>query len=140
MNTEDIKYFAIVILLGLSVLSTIILQSYMKTGYAIPLVIIFITIILMTGTIFGLWIEEPWGYSIATILFTGTIIHTGWIFYKTNMFLPFTFALLVNVAGIVISITQKLNEYPKIETYEIPKYETYETEEPKKKRKYTRRK
>lgn len=120
MNQNDMKYFAIIILLGLNLLTTLFLQSFLPTGYVLPLVLILIGTILMAGTIFGLWIEEQWAYSLATIIFAASLIHIAWLFYNAQAFLTFAFGLLVNIAGLVLCLVNSSpDEWQELETYEI---------------------
>jgi len=141
MKLENIKYIIIVLLMGLSLFTTIHQQTTMQNGYIISFLGTLATIMLMIATIFLLWIEEPIGYTVSTALFTLAILNTAWLFYKINTFTVFAFGLLINTAGLVLSIT-RTEENQELETYELPKYktETYDTETfEKPKRKYTRR-
>lgn len=122
MNTEDIKFMVTVLLLGLSLLTMLILESYLKTGYALQLVLILIGIILTAGIIFALWIEIEWANPITMIFFALALIDIIWLFTATKAFLPFSFGLLVNVAGLVICLAGLGNyEFQELETYETRK-------------------
>lgn len=122
MKLEDIKFITTIILLGLSLLTALILESYMKTGYAIQLVLILIGIILTAGIIFALWIEIEWANAMTMLFFTLSLANLVWLYTATKTFLPFAFGLLVNVAGLVMCLAEIGNgAFQELETYEINK-------------------
>ncbi len=122
MKLEDVKFITTIILLGLSLLTALILESYMQTGYAIQLVLILIGIIFTTGIIFALWIEIEWANTIAMLFFSLSLANLVWLFTATKAFLPFAFGLLVNVAGLVMCLAEIGNgAFHELETYEINK-------------------
>lgn len=120
MQENDIKSFVITILLGLSLLTALMLESRMTHYFALELVLILIGIILMTGIIFGFWIEEPWAYPLTTILFAAALVNLAWLFFLTKAFLTFAFGLIVNVAGLVLCLVnmERAVELQELETYE----------------------
>ena len=120
MNDTDMKSFIVTILIGLSLFTALMLESHMTANFAIELVLILIGSILMTGIIFGFWIEEPWAFPLTTILFAAALINLAWLFYSTNAFLAFAFGLLVNVAGLVMCLAnmERETEFKELETYE----------------------
>lgn len=121
MKTQDMKFFTIIILLGLNLFTALLLQSNLTTNYVLPLVAILIGIIITAGIIFGMWIEENWAYPITTIVFALSLINITWLFYQTETFLIFAFGLLVNVSGLVICLVGMENQanWHELETYEI---------------------
>ncbi|MBW2969791.1 hypothetical protein KY309_01665 [Candidatus Woesearchaeota archaeon] len=122
MRLEDIKFIVTIILLGLSLLTALVLESYLKTGYAVQLVLILIGIILTAGIIFGLWIELEWAYPFTMLFFALALADMVWMFAETKAFLPFAFGLLVNVAGLVLCIASiETTALQELETYEIDK-------------------
>jgi hypothetical protein len=116
---QNMKFFTIIILLGLSLFTTLLFESRLITGYAIQLVLVLIGIILTAGIIFGLWIEEPWATPLTTIVFAASLANLVWLFAKTEVFLTFAFGLLVNVAGIVVCMAgmEKATPLQELETY-----------------------
>ena len=123
MKQTDAKLFVIIILLGLSMATALLLESKMTTGYMMELVLILISIIFVTGILFGLWIEEPWAYPLSMLLFAASLANIVWLFVETKVFLTFAFGLLVNVAGLVMCIASlsQLEDLKSLETYEIEK-------------------
>jgi len=120
MKAEDMKSFVITILVGLSLFTALMLESRMTANFAIELVLILIGAILMTGIIFGFWIEEPWAYPLTTILFATALVNLVWLFFSTSSFLTFAFGLLVNVAGLVMCLAgmERPMDLQELETYE----------------------
>ncbi len=120
MKAEDMKSFVITILVGLSLFTALMLESRMTANFAIELVLILIGAILMTGIIFGFWIEEPWAYPLTTILFAAALVNLVWLFFSTSSFLTFAFGLLVNVAGLVMCLAgmERPMDLQELETYE----------------------
>ena len=122
MKTNDIKLIVTVLLLGLSLFTALLLESRMQAGYSIQLVVILIGIILMACALFGLWIETEWAYPFTLVLFALLLANLVWAFASTKAFLPFTFGLLINVAGLVMCLASIGDyTYQQLETYEIKK-------------------
>ncbi|VVB80971.1 Uncharacterised protein [uncultured archaeon] len=122
MKLNDIKMIVTVLLLGLSLFTALILESRMNTGYAIQLAIILIGAILMACALFGLWIEAEWSYPFTLIVFALSLANLVWAFTSTKAFLPFTFGLLISVAGIVMCLASTgAYSLEELETYEINK-------------------
>ena len=118
---ENMKIFVSVILLGLSLLTALLLESQMGAQYITELVLILIGIIITAGILFGLWIEEPWAYTLATIVFAAGLINLIWIYSATKNTLMFSFGILVNVAGLVMclaSVRQSVSDLA-LETYPL---------------------
>jgi len=122
MKLNDIKMIVTVLLLGLSLFTALLLESRMHAGYAIQLVIILIGIILVACALFGLWIEAEWAYPFTLVLFALSLANLVWVFTTTKTFLPFSFGLLINVAGIVMCLASVGDyTYQELETYETGK-------------------
>lgn len=121
MKASEMKIFVMVILLGLSLLTALTLESHMKAGYSAELVLIVIGIILTAGILFGLWIDEPWTYPLTTLIFAASLANLVWLFTETQVFLTFAFGLLVNVAGLVMCLISMEKNMPwhELETYEV---------------------
>jgi len=120
MKSSDMGAFIAIILLGLSLFSALLLESRLHTHYTLELVLIVIGIILTFGILFGLWIDEPWAFPLGTILFSAAVVNIVWMFKLTNSFIPSAFALLVNIAGIVICIAsmERPTPWAELETYD----------------------
>ncbi len=119
---KDVKLIITSILLGLSFFVALKLESQMATGYMGELVLIILGLIFMSGIIFGLWIEAEWAYSFGIIFFAAALANLLWLFFTTKIFLTFAFGLLVNVAGLVISLVSIESETPweeALETYDV---------------------
>ena len=119
MKANEMKIFVTVILLGLSLLTALMLESKMQSGFTAELVLIIIGIILTAGILFGLWIDEPWTSPLAMLLFAASLTNLLWLFVQTKVFLTFTFGVLVNVAGLVICLVSMERSMHELETYEI---------------------
>ena len=137
MKIENSKIFVLVILLGLSLFTALLLEAKMTSGFVPELVLILIGIILTAGIVFGLWIEEPWAYPLAIVLFAASLINLLWLFSNTNTFLTFAFGLLVNVAGLVICMAsmERIEMLDSLETYKIPRTTARTTSKTKKRKK-----
>jgi len=123
MKSSDMGAFFAIILLGLSLFSALLLESRMQTHYILELVLIVIGIILTFGILFGLWIDEPWAFPLSTILFSASVVNIVWMFKLTNSFIVSAFALLVNIAGVVICIAsmERPTPWSELETYDAKK-------------------
>ncbi|MBI4146905.1 hypothetical protein HY489_06235 [Candidatus Woesearchaeota archaeon] len=111
------KPLIVTILLGLSMITALLLETRMKTGAAIELVIIILGILAGALILLGLWIEEPWAYQLSSILFALSLANLIWIHLNTHYLLGVAFGILVNVSGIVMSITDFKKSYS-VETYD----------------------
>ncbi len=130
------KSLATIILLGISLLTALLLESSMTGGYAAQLAMIIVGIILTTGVIFGLWIEAEWSYPLGLIIFAAALANLLWLFKLTNNQLTFVFGILVNVAGLVMCLVslKEIPEWAQLETYEVKHYEPAPAKKAKKKR------
>jgi len=123
LKNNDIKFFATIVLLGLSLLTALVLETQLNVGFIGELVLILIGVILAAGVLCGLWIEAEWAYPVATVIFAASMANLLWLFITTQAFLTFSFGLLVNVAGIVLCLIgiQKDIDWQALETYDTAK-------------------
>lgn len=124
MKASDISVFMTVILLGLSLFAALLLETKMASYFWLEVLFICAAGLFIFAAYFGLWIDEHWAYPLAAIIFAASLINTVWLFYITNTFLTSAFALLVNIAGMVICLAsmQRKQEWTgSLETYEVGK-------------------
>jgi len=122
MKVSDMSVFVTIILVGLSLFTALLLESRMDSHYLLQLLLIVLAIIFTFGLLFGLWIDEPWAYPLSTILFAALLADVIWLYSSTGAFLVSAFALLVNVAGLVIclaSVQRPKTLAAELETYNI---------------------
>ncbi len=128
MKANNANVFVIVILLGLSLFTALLLEANMGALAAVELVLMLIGLIATAAIIFGFWIEEAWPYTLSIIFFAASLANTVWLFTSTKIFLVFAFGLLVNVAGMVMCM---VNMGQAVHPKEL---ETYSAQAKKKKR------
>lgn len=122
MKASDISVFMTVILLGLNLFAALLLETKMAKLFGWEVLFICIMGLLTFAVFFGLWIDEPWAYPMSSILFAASLINVVWLFYLTDTFLSSAFALLINVAGLVICLAsiQKTTPFAdSLETYDV---------------------
>ena len=122
MKASDMSVFMTVILLGLNLFAALLLETRMPKYFGWEVLFICVIGLLTFAAYFGLWIDERWAYPMSSILFALSLINVVWLFYLTDTFLTSAFALLVNIAGLVIclaSIQSTAQFAGSLETYEV---------------------
>ncbi len=123
MKASDMSVFMTIILLGLNLFAALLLETRMPKYYGWEMLFICILGLFTFAVLFGLWIDEPWAYPMSSILFAASLANVIWLFYLTSTFLTSAFALLVNIAGLVIclaSIQNADSSAASLETYDAP--------------------
>lgn len=110
-----------VILLGLSALSLLAIETTMTTYFNLQLLVTVAFGIALAGILFGMFTESDWAQPIATLYFALALSNLIVIFAFNKAFLPLAFGALVNVSGIVLTTvgTKKGIDWSILETYEI---------------------
>jgi hypothetical protein len=124
------KVITTAILIALSLLTALILETKIKSYVAIEIILIGIGVFAALIILFGLWIETDWAFPLASIFFALSAANILWMFLTTKTFLTFAFGVLVNVAGLVICMASLKQATP----WNQP-LETYEAKNDKKKKK-----
>src|SRR3989338_7382213 len=101
-RTIQLSSLATMLLLGLSLISAIIMELNMTSKYALELAIILIIGIITASAIAQLIKKDEHAYTLSIIIFCASILNLVWLFIETSAFLTGMFALIVNVAGIVL--------------------------------------
>ncbi|PIN74585.1 hypothetical protein COV18_06860 [Candidatus Woesearchaeota archaeon CG10_big_fil_rev_8_21_14_0_10_37_12] len=123
------------LLLGLSLLAALLLQTAMQTFYDLQLVIIFIGIIVGAVVLYNFWKEDRYGYIISIIFFAVAILDSIWMIAATGAIFTFIFSLIVNIGGLALCFV-RLQTLPVKSTddYDFdfsPSYlETYDIDKP----------
>ena len=123
------KIITIAILIALSLLTALILETKIHSYVAIEIILLGVGILASLIILFGLWIETDWAYPLAIIFFAISSANILWLFMSTKTFLTFTFGVLVNVSGMVICLASLKESTPW-----APQLETYDAKEAKKKK------
>lgn len=92
------------ILLGLSLLTALLLESRMGSGVKVELVLILVGILLSVAVLFGLMTERAWAYPLGILMFVLSLANILWLFAVTRSLLGFAFGLLVNIVGLVLCL------------------------------------
>jgi hypothetical protein len=123
MKASDMSVFMAILLLGLNLFAALLLESRMAHYFAWEILFICIIGLVTFAVMFGLWIDESWAYPLSSILFALSLVNVVWMFYMTSTFITSAFALLVNIAGLVICLASIHKQAPwtgELETYEVP--------------------
>ena len=115
------KVITTTLLIALSLVVSLSLETRMTTGYVFELAVILIGIIVSLGILFGLWIDAEWAYPLAILLFAAATANIVWQFALTKTFMVFAFGLLVNIGGMVLCFVS-LDDYQwddPVEVYDI---------------------
>lgn len=115
------KVVTTAILIALSLLTALILETNLHKYVAVEIILIGAGIFISLIILFGLWIETDWAYPLAIIFFSVAAANLLWMFLSTKTFLTFAFGVLVNVSGLVICIASIKQSTPlgqALETYE----------------------
>ena len=130
------RTFTLFILMALNILTAISLETQMGTGYLVEIFFILVIIAASTTTLIGAWQEKRWSYPTATILFSASLANTIWLYFATKTITGFAFGVLINSAGVVLSILSiKNTSWARI----LETYGEAETKKPKKKKKRRKR-
>jgi hypothetical protein len=110
-----------VVLLGLSILSLLAIETSMTTYFNLQILIIVAFGAALAGIIYGTINETPWAQPAATLFFALALANLVVIFAFNKAFLPLAFGALVNVSGIVLTtvIAKKGIDWSILETYEV---------------------
>ncbi len=122
MKASDMGAFMAIILLGLNLFAALLLETKMPKYYGWEILFICIIGLVTFAVLFGLWIDEPWAYPLSSILFALSIANVVWLFHITDTFTTSAFALLINIAGLVICLANIRQQAPvtgSLETYEV---------------------
>ena len=130
-TTNAVTNIVITLLLGLSLLAALLLQTNMKDFYDLQLVIIFIGIIVGGAILYNFWEEDKQAYTISTIFFAVAILDLIWLFAATRSITTSIFSLIVNIGGIALCFV-RLQSMNKKQDYDFdfsPSYlETYDVD------------
>ena len=118
IKEDTIKATVTVILLGLALLTALILETRMVSWVPLQIILLVFAAGLASLILFGLWLEEEWAYTFATLFFAGALADLLFVFAVTRELLPFSFGVLVAVCGIVISLIST-SEKPIVHTYDL---------------------
>jgi hypothetical protein len=110
-----------VILLGLSVISLLAIETSMTTYFNLQMAAIVIFGASAAAIIYGTIKEMKWAQPAATLFFALALANLVVIFAFNKAFLPLAFGALVNVSGIVLTtvIAKKGIDWSILETYEV---------------------
>lgn len=110
-----------VILLGLSIISLLAIETAMTTYFNLQLLVIVAFGAAVAGIIYGTINETQWAQPAATLFFALSLANLIVIFAFNKAFLPLAFGALVNVSGIVLTtVTAKKGiDWSILETYEV---------------------
>lgn len=110
-----------VVLLGLSVISLLAIETSMTTYFNVQLLIIIAFGAALAGIIYGTLNKKQWAQPAATLFFALALANLVVIFAFNKAFLPLAFGALVNVSGIVLTAVsaKKGIDWSILETYEI---------------------
>lgn len=103
------KVITTAILIALSLLTALILETKIHSYVAIEIILLGIGIFVALIILFGLWIETDWAFPLASVFFALSAANILWMFFSTKIFLTFAFGVLVNVAGLVICMASLKN-------------------------------
>ena len=120
---NDNKSIVTAVLLGLSLLTALGLESRMSEGIAAELTVIFLGSLFSGAILFGLLTRKQWAYPLSALLFVLFLANLLWLFISTRELLGFAFGILVNIAGIIVCLMSM--EYGRsfgLETYNIESY------------------
>lgn len=110
-----------VILLGLSVISLLAIETSMTTYFNLQLLAIVAFGAALAGIIYGTINETQWAQPAASLFFALALANLVVIFAFNKAFLPLAFGALVNVSGIVLTTVgaKKGIDWSILETYEV---------------------
>jgi len=110
-----------VVLLGLSILSLLAIETSMTTYFNLQILIIAAFGAALAGIIYGTINETQWAQPAATLFFAMALANLIVIFSFNKAFLPLAFGALVNVSGIVLTTVgaKKAFDWSILETYEV---------------------
>ena len=114
METEH-KAIITCILLALSLMTALVLESRIGSGVKVQLVLILIGILLSAGILFGLIMRHSWTYPPGILMFVLSLANLLWLFAVTHSLLGLAFGILVNVVGLVLCLVS-------IDTAEVEPY------------------
>ena len=117
----NIKYFALVVLLALSFISALLFGPKLESAI-LELVLLLIGIIASGFVLYGLLKETNWAWPAATILFSALLANIVYLFLSTGDFLLFAVSLIINTAGMVLTMLAVEDGFlwsTGLETYDI---------------------
>ena len=92
------------ILLALSLMTALLLESRITSGVKYQLVFIFLGILVSAAIVFGLIMQRAWAYPLGIVVFVLSLANILWLFVASRSLLGFAFGILVNVIGLVICL------------------------------------
>lgn len=128
LKEENIKALVTVILLGLSMLTVLLLESRATGSVGAHFVFICAGMLLLMLIVFGIWLEEEWAYTLSILFFTGGLAHMTWLYSSTKSLLPFSFGILVTLSGLVLCMINTQPTSHRIETYDVTPIERLQKE------------
>lgn len=129
MQTEH-KAVITCILLGLSLMTALLLESQIGSGVKYQLIFILVGILLSAGVLVGFMSQSSWAYPLAILMFVLSLANVLWLFAATRSLLGFAFGILVNVIGLVLCLVsiEPARVEPYTDEFGSPvNLETYET-------------
>ena len=119
IKQNNMHIFATILLISLSLVSALILETQLTNWAALEIIIILFASLFVTTLLFGLWLDEPWAKPLGMVYFSLMIANLLWMFAFVKTFIPFVFGILVNVSGIVLAIAsiERMEAPVDIETY-----------------------
>ena len=117
----ETRFIGTILLIALSLGTALFIELDMMQGI-LELVLLIIGVIAAAFVVYGLWYNTYWSGPATTILFSAFLANVLYLFLSTHALLPFIFALLVNVAGMVLSVMS-------VDFFISAPVETYDLEE-----------
>ncbi len=116
------------VLLGLSLLTALLLESRINSGISAQLTLIFLGILVSGAVLFGLMMYRNWAYPLGALVFLLSLANLMWLFSMTKSVLGLAFGILVNIVGLVLCLAVISGEQkPSLETYELGSMGNLET-------------
>jgi hypothetical protein len=131
------SFFSILLLFVISIIGTLLLETYLTKGFAIELYIILALLLIGSITLTGISFEKSWGWLTSAILFALLTINAVVVFVTipqlTTVLIGFAI-VLVALSGVVLSI-HMLPQDMKITLLDLPHSVVLPKKEAKKKKK-----
>lgn len=116
---EHHKTLLTVILLGTSLLCSLLFQIKLTGPAGTHFILLSIASVLFAAVLAGLWLEETWAQPLATVLFALGLADLAWMYTRTHDVLFSVIALLVNAAGMATVTMGGMRGFHSLETYDL---------------------
>ena len=97
------RTFAFVVMVILSLIGALLLEQTLSEHMLLEVLVIIGLMCLAMLAVFGIWLEQRWGWAVGIIFFAGSIANAVLVFLTAQEgFLPFMIVVAWNTVGIML--------------------------------------